>query len=138
MGVDVRPPTKPPTPLRIPLNRAVQNLSPRLNYCWTQEITKGQKPPSRHPPLRRLVDGQTEEHIRYVIARCDLAFEEQPSTSDAGVLDPRLVCLGDDPDGQPIEVIVVEGSKDEPIVIHAMALRTKYTDLYEEAKRWRL
>jgi hypothetical protein len=55
------------------------------------------------------------------------------------VLDPRLVCLGDDPDGQAIEVIAVEGSKDGLIVIHAMALRSKkYTDQYEEAKRWRL
>lgn len=26
----------------------------------------------------------------------------------------------------------------ELIVIHAMALREKYTDQYEEAKRWRL
>jgi len=33
---------------------------------------------------------------------------------------------------------VVEGSKDELIAIHAMTLRKKYTDQYEEAKRWRL
>jgi hypothetical protein len=50
------------------------------------------------------------------------------------VLDARLVCLGDDPDGQAIEVITVEGSKEELIVIHAMALRKKYRDQYEEAK----
>ncbi len=54
------------------------------------------------------------------------------------MVDPRLVCLGDDPDGKAIEVIAVEGLKDELIVIHAMALRKKYTDQYEEAKRWRL
>jgi hypothetical protein len=54
------------------------------------------------------------------------------------VLDSRLVCLGDDADGRAIEVIVVEGSKEELIVIHAMALREKYRDQYEEAKRWRL
>jgi hypothetical protein len=79
----------------------------------------------------------SKERIRYVIAHCGLAFEEQP-TSDADVLDARLVCLGDDPQGQAIEVIVVEGSKEELIVIHAMALRKKYTDQYEEARRWRL
>jgi hypothetical protein len=28
--------------------------------------------------------------------------------------------------------------QEELIVIHAMALRKKYTDQYEEAKRWRL
>lgn len=81
----------------------------------------------------------SKERIRYVIAHCGLAFEEQASTSDpSDVVDPRLVCLGDDPDGQAIEVIAVEGSKDELIVIHAMALRKKYIDQYEEAKRWRL
>lgn len=80
----------------------------------------------------------SKERIRYVIAHCGLAFEEQAPTSDADVVDPRFVCLGDDPDGQAIEVIAVEGSKDELIVIHAMALRKKYTDQYEEAKRWRL
>jgi hypothetical protein len=29
VGVDARPHTKPPTPARIPLNRAIQHLSPR-------------------------------------------------------------------------------------------------------------
>jgi hypothetical protein len=80
----------------------------------------------------------SKERIRYVIAHCGLAFEEQVPTTDADVLDARLVYLGDDPDGHAIEVIAVEGSKDELIVIHAMALRKKYTDQYEEAKRWRL
>ncbi len=80
----------------------------------------------------------SKERIRYVIAHCGLAFEEQAPTSEVDVLDARLVCLGDDPEGQAIEVIAVEGSKDELIVIHAMALRKKYTDQYEEAKRWRL
>ena len=80
----------------------------------------------------------SKERIRHVIAHCGLAFEESAPTSDAEVLDARLVCLGDDPDGQAIEVIAVEGSKEELIVIHAMTLRKKYRDRYEEAKRWRL
>jgi hypothetical protein len=79
----------------------------------------------------------SKERIRYVIAHCGLAFEEQAPTG-IDVLDARLVCLGDDPDGQAIEVITVEGSKEELIVIHAMALRKRYRDQYEEAKRWRL
>ena len=80
----------------------------------------------------------SKERIRYVIAHCGLAFEEPAPTSDADVLDARLVCLGDDPDGRTIEVVAVEGSKEELIVIHAMALREKYRDQYGEAKRWRL
>ncbi len=79
----------------------------------------------------------SKERIRYVIAHCGLVFEQPAPTSDADVLDARLVCLGDDPEGRAVEVIVVEGSKDELIVIHAMALREKYNDQYEEAKRWR-
>jgi len=80
----------------------------------------------------------SKERIRHVIAHCGLAFEEPAPTSDTDVLDARLVCLGDDTDGRAIEVIAVEGSKEELIVIHAMALRKKYRDQYEEAKRWRL
>jgi hypothetical protein len=34
--------------------------------------------------------------------------------------------------------MAVEGSKGELVVIHAMELRVKYRDQYEEAKRWRL
>jgi hypothetical protein len=34
--------------------------------------------------------------------------------------------------------MVVEGSKGELVVIHAMELRAKYCDQYEEAKQWRL
>ncbi|HEY4812003.1 MAG TPA: hypothetical protein VIH71_13190 [Solirubrobacteraceae bacterium] len=79
----------------------------------------------------------SRERIRYVITHCGLAFGE-PAPGGAKVMDARLVCLGDDVDGRAIEVIAVEGSKGELIVIHAMALRKKYRDQYEEAKRWRL
>lgn len=80
----------------------------------------------------------SKESIRHVIAHCGLCFEEPAPSAGAEVLDSRLVCLGDDADGWAIEVIAVEGSKEELIVIHAMVLREKYRDQYEEAKRWRL
>ena len=79
----------------------------------------------------------SKESIRYVIAHCGLCFDEPPPANDAEVLDPRLVCLGDDTNGQAIEVIAVEGDKDDLIVIHAMALRDRYRVQYEEAKQWR-
>jgi len=79
----------------------------------------------------------SRESIRHVIAHCGLCFEESPPTNDVEVLDRRLVCLGDDANGQGIEVIAVEGDKDDLIVIHAMALRDKYRAQYEEAKQWR-
>lgn len=79
----------------------------------------------------------SKESIRHVIAHCGLCFEEPPPASDSEVLDQRLVCLGDDTTGQAIEVIVVEGDRDDLIAIHAMALRDKYRVQYEEAKQWR-
>ncbi len=80
----------------------------------------------------------SKERIRYVIAHCGLAFEEPAPSSSAEALDDRLLCLGDDADGKALEVMVVAGSKGELVVIHAMGLRSKYKDQYEEAKQWRL
>jgi hypothetical protein len=80
----------------------------------------------------------SKESIRHVIAHCGLCFDEPPPAKNAGVLDSRLVCLGDDANGRAIEVVAVEGDKDDLIVIHAMPLRDKYLDQYEEAKQWRL
>jgi hypothetical protein len=80
----------------------------------------------------------SKERIRYVIAHCGLALEEPAPSSNIEALDERLLCLGDDAEGKALEVMVVEGSKGELIVIHAMELRAKYRDQYEEAKQWRL
>jgi len=80
----------------------------------------------------------SKESTLHVIAHCGLCFDEPPPATDAEVLDRRLVFLGDDANGRAIEVIAVEGDKDDLIVIHAMALRDKYLDQYEEAKQWRL
>jgi hypothetical protein len=81
--------------------------------------------------------GISKKSIRYAIAHCGLVFGEGPPAEDAEVLDRRLVCLGDDASGRALEVIAVEGNKDDLIVIHAMALRKKYLGKYEEAKQWR-
>jgi hypothetical protein len=80
----------------------------------------------------------SRESIRYVIAQCGLRFKESPPEEDAEVHDPRLVYLGDDAEGHQLEVIAVEVSEGDLLVIHAMALRDKYKVQYEEAKRWRL
>jgi hypothetical protein len=77
----------------------------------------------------------SRESIRYVIAHCGLCFEEPLPASDSQLRDRRLVYL-DDAHGQAIEVIAVEGDRDDLIVIHAMTLRDKYRVQYEEAKQW--
>lgn len=72
-----------------------------------------------------------------MIEHCGLRFRESPPAFGTDVLDVRLVYLGDDPDGRPLEVIAVETGEDELFVIHAMPLRSKYTRQYEEALKWR-
>jgi hypothetical protein len=72
---------------------------------------------------------------RFVIERCGLIFRV-PSTSDQA--DDRLVFLGDDEDGQPLEVVAVELDDGGLLVIHAMDMQERYRPLYEEAKRWQI
>jgi hypothetical protein len=79
----------------------------------------------------------SRESIRHVIEHCGLCFEAPRPVDGAHVFDRRLVCLGDDARGEAIEVIAVEGDRDELIVIHAMALRDRYRSQYEEANLWR-
>jgi hypothetical protein len=47
----------------------------------------------------------------------------------------RIVYLGEDMHGRPLEVMAVERHSGELLVIHAMALREKYRKHYEEAPR---
>jgi hypothetical protein len=48
-----------------------------------------------------------------------------------------LLFLGDDPNGEALEVMAVELCGQELLVIHAMPLRERYRDQYEEARKWR-
>ena len=71
---------------------------------------------------------------RYVIERAGLRFRIPPPPGDQ---DDRLLYLGDDEDGNPLEVMVIELPRDELFVIHAMPMRSKYRSWYEEASKWR-
>ena len=51
--------------------------------------------------------------------------------------DEALLFLGDDEDGTRLEVVGVELADGGLRVIHAMAMRPGYGDLYEEAEKWR-
>jgi len=70
----------------------------------------------------------------YVIQHAGLRFR-LPAEGDQR--DDRLLFVGDDEDGLEIEVMAVELEDDELFVIHAMPMRAKYRDEYEEAKIWR-
>jgi hypothetical protein len=47
----------------------------------------------------------------------------------------RLVFLGEDQEGVPIEVIAVETDRDLLTVIHAMELRSRYRSTYEKGRK---
>lgn len=63
-----------------------------------------------------------------------MRLTEDPPDMASDVLDVRLVYLGDDAAGVPLEVIAVEAPEGQLLVIHAMRLRNKYKQEYEQAK----
>jgi hypothetical protein len=79
----------------------------------------------------------SRERSRHVIEHCGLRFEQEPPAGDPAGASPRLVFLGDDAEGVALEVMAVELQDGGLLVIHAMPLRDRYRDQYEEAKRWR-
>lgn len=66
-----------------------------------------------------------------------MVFEQDPPARGPAGLDPRLVYLGDDANGVPLEIMAVELVDGSPLVIHAMPLREQYREQYEEASQWR-
>lgn len=79
----------------------------------------------------------SRERSRYLIEHCGLRFEQDPPASAPAGADPRLVYLGDDADGVALEVMAIELEDGSLLVIHAMPLRDRYREQYEEAKTWR-
>lgn len=71
---------------------------------------------------------------RHVIEHCGLVFRVQADHEG----DDRLVFLGDDEEGRPLEVMAVELDDGVLLVIHAMQMRERYRPFYEEAARWRI
>ncbi len=77
-----------------------------------------------------------------MVEHCALVFI-QPAPAGSPVPDDRLVYLGADPSGRPLEIVGVEmnlgpGGEQHLRVIHAMELRDKYRSQYEEACKWRV
>jgi hypothetical protein len=79
----------------------------------------------------------SRDRSRHVIQHCGLRFEQPAPSSAPASADPRLVYLGDDAGGVPLEVMAIELEDGDLLVIHAMPLRERYREQYEEAKRWR-
>jgi hypothetical protein len=77
----------------------------------------------------------SKDSVRHVIANHRIHFEEPPPLGSPGPRSMRLVYLGDDADGQPLEVMAIELPTGDLLVIHAMPLRAKYRRQYEEAEK---
>jgi hypothetical protein len=79
----------------------------------------------------------SRERSRYVIEHCGLRFEQDPPVDAPTSASSRLVFLGDDAEGIGLEVMAIELQDESLLVIHAMPLRDRYQEQYEEAKKWR-
>lgn len=94
----------------------------RRNYRAALEISGWARSATKHRVSR--------ERARHVIENSEVYFEVE----DQDGRDPRLVFLGDDPDGIALEVIAIRLGGLH--VIHAMRLRLRYRPDYERAMRW--
>jgi hypothetical protein len=98
-----------------------QNISAEFKRLrWARSATK-------HRISRR--------RIRHVMEHCLLILEERPPPGHPQARDDRLIFLGVDPAGIPLEVIAVETDAANLLVIHAMRLRPRYRKTYEEVRR---
>lgn len=79
----------------------------------------------------------SRQRSAHVVEHCGLQFIDRArNRGDTGV-DLRVLFLGDDLEGVPLEVVAVELEELNFLVIHAMHMRDRFEPLYEEARRWR-
>lgn len=81
--------------------------------------------------------GVTRRSIRFALARCPMLFTEDTLDPDPDEPPERILVLGEDEKGRPIEVMAVHAEDETLLVVHAMRLRDGYRAEHEEAKRWR-
>jgi hypothetical protein len=106
----------------------LSRYSVRQNVWPAEPIIKWRRSATRHRISR--------ERSQFVIEHCGLQrIDRHRNPSDTGV-DQHVLFLGDDLEGVALEVVAAELGEDEFAVIHAMTLRRRFAELYEEAKRW--
>jgi hypothetical protein len=77
----------------------------------------------------------SRKRTRFVIEHCLLVLGEDPPSDRPGATARRLVFLGEDPQHVPLEVVAVKDEHGNLRVIHAMELRPRYRETYEEVRR---
>ena len=83
---------------------------------------------------RRRKHRVTRSQVRYLVAHAGLFFVR--SATPPLRPDEAVLFVGTDENDIRLEVVGVEMTDGRLRVIHAMAMRESYEDLYEEAKRW--
>lgn len=77
----------------------------------------------------------SKKHICHALEHCLAILEQNPPKASRLKAEPRLVFLGEDAAGSPLEVIAVETDRESLMVIHAMELRPRYRSAYREVRR---
>ena len=90
------------------------------------------------PPRIRWARSATKHRVgrarsRHVIEHATLRFRVPPP---AGQGDDRVVYLGRDAGGIPLEVVAIEVEDGGLFVIHAMPMRRRYVKDLREVERW--
>jgi hypothetical protein len=94
-------------------------------------------------PLIRFARSATKHRISrerslYVVEQCGFQVVERcRSQTFSDGPDKRVYFFGDDMEGVRLEVVAAQTGDEEFTVIHAMNLRDKFSELYEEAREWR-
>jgi hypothetical protein len=105
-------------------------------YCVRQNVWPEE-------PIIRFARSATKHRISrerslYVIEQCGFQIvERRRSQNLRNGPDKRLYFFGDDLEGVRLEVVAAQTEEEEFTVIHAMNLRDKFLELYEEAREWR-
>lgn len=75
--------------------------------------------------------GISPERARYVVEHCPAPlYSPEPDEEDL------VIFLEPDEQGVPLEVIGIELATGDLLVIHAMRLRSKYRDAFEQVMEW--
>jgi hypothetical protein len=77
----------------------------------------------------------SRKRIRHALEHCSVILKEEPPKCETNASATRLVFLGEDAIGTALEVIAVETAHENLMVIHAMELRPRYRNTYEEVRR---